>query len=253
MNQAVTALLVLAGALVTLDAAVRVTSTVFGRTVGHAWRAKQQFRQLGANETGRYFEAILGVPAVERDHGKLHERVWADRLYFVQALTESDDRVVVYSITSRTQRFRIAVPFPGGGKYWSDQSAPLTATLGKSSFLDAGADPQRVSGSRGARRFWYSEVFGFGNPGHYQHLILSVNDAGFISDGSSDLISESPVVGGPETDLSAAVLPAMAGAREQARPNTYSVTAPHFDALSPEAHEGAFGVDLDTVRVLPVW
>ncbi len=253
MNQAMTAVLVIAGALVTLDAAVRVTSTVLGRTVGHGWRAKQLLRHLGANETGRYFEAILGVPAVESDLGELHERVWADRLYFVQALTDSDDRVVVYSVTSRTQRFRIAVPFPGGGRYWSDQRSPLTATLGKSSFLGAGVDPERVSGSRGARRFWYSEVFGFGNPGHYQHLILSVNDAGFISDGASDLISKLPILGGSETDQSVALLPELSGAREQARPNTYSVTAPHFDAFKTEAHEGAFGVDSDTVRVLPVW
>lgn len=88
MGNVATGLLIFAGAVVTIDAAVRVMSTVFGRTFGHRARSRRLLGKLAPNETGRYFESLLGVPTVERRRDdRMHERIWADRLYFVQAFT----------------------------------------------------------------------------------------------------------------------------------------------------------------------
>ena len=254
MGNVATGLLVLAGAAVTIDAAARVMSTVFGRTVGHRARSRRLLRKLAPNETGRYFESLLGVPTVERRRDDLlHERIWADHLYFVQAFTESDDRVVVYSVTARSRGFRLDVPFPGGGSYWGNQRQPLSAVLGKSSFADVGVDPSSTSGSLGARRWWYSEVYAFGNPSNYQSLILSINDGAERSGDVTALLDDIRDAQSGAQGSQPIVLRPSQLARGKACPNTYSVTAPHFGTHAVEAIEGLFGVDQDAVRVLPVW
>lgn len=254
MGNVATGLLVLAGAVVTIDAAVRVMTTVFGRTVGHRARSRRLLRKLAPNETGRYFESLLGVPTVERRcDERLHERIWADRLYFVQAFTESDDRVVVYSVTARSRGFRLHVPFPGGGSYWGNQQQPLSAVLGRSSFADVGADPSSTTGSLGAHRWWYSEVYAFGNPSNYQSLVLSINDGAETSGDVTALLDGIREAQSGWDESEPLVLQPSAVARLKACPNTYSVTAPHFDLHAVEAVGGLFGADMDAVRVLPVW
>jgi hypothetical protein len=243
--------LYVAGTAVTIDAAVRVSGTVFGKTLGSRWRTRRSIERLAANETGRFFESVLGVPTVERSHPRdLRERVWAGTYTFVQAFTDGDDRVLIYSVTTRSNRFKLRVPFPNGGKYWGTEGATVEATLGKTPLAIPGVAPIRISGSMGARRFWYSEVYGFGNPANYQEVVLTLNEAASLAGDPYGVIRAVD----PLSDWHRPLDPdddELTEARRHAFPNTFSVAAPHFALSDVDATEGLFGVDGDTVRVLP--
>lgn len=246
-----TGTLVVAGAIVTLDAAVRLSATILGRTVGQRSSVKRSIRKLSANETGRFFESVLGIPQIERTLAAYRERVWAHRLYFVQALTDGDDRVAIYSVVSRRPSFRLKVPIPGGGWHAAGQKRAATIILGRTHFADIPWRPERITAALGARRSWYAEVFYLGNPGHYQHLVLSINDAASATGDASGVISLMQPAG-EWPDISTDD-PGVHSARQRAAPNAYSVTAPLLGLADIEATHGLFGADQDEVRALPNW
>lgn len=124
--------------------------------------------------------------------------------------------------------------------------------LGRSSFADVGVEPRSTSGSLGARRWWYSETFSWGNPSNYQSLVLSINDGAETSGDVTALLDDIREAQSGVHDVQPLLLQPSSAARRDARPNTYAVTAPHFDLHAVESVDGLFGVDGDAVRVLPV-
>lgn len=107
------------------------------------------------------------------------ERVWVDpAYYFVQAFTDADERVVMFSVTSKSPRFRPEVPFPNDGRYTADPPGHRGgATLHHTRFSGTGGSPTRIVADLAARRYGYVEVYWFGNPANYQAVALSVSDA----------------------------------------------------------------------------
>lgn len=240
-----TSLLVAAGAIVTLDAAIRIASTLLRRTLARKAEARRKLSRLAANVQLRYFSAVLGEPAIRQQWSDgIVENVYVDDLYYVQALSDIDGQVVAYCVTLRSEKFRLKVPFPNAGRY-SSSSTQVKALLNASKFA-AVCEPTQIYKSVTARRFWYSETYYFGNPSNYQTVALGVNDSSPADLDLDSLVRFSSPRAEPTTaSLTSSELEVF---RKVSAPNTYAIGAPHV-VLAEHFPSGCFGADLDAVRV----
>lgn len=288
-------------ALLTLGATVRLW---FRNSIG---RRRDRYRRLARLGTGAqlsFFESVLGEPpAISRtitksdyleyvtsedpeyrpDAGDAQwravsmdfvESVFIDHDYYVQTITDSDQTVVAFSVTTRSRRFRPVYevhPRPGwfdrrryrkrSGEAW----APLVhVQLGKTRFTDLDdPDPDRFAGphfriSVGAHNYDYSEFAYFGNPGSYQSFVWTASDvtgAGRFGDG---VAVQGEINGlewpdpdtddGPEPDW--AQMPAAQRFRRETTITTYTVVHQSL-WLERNYPLGRFGPHVNDVRTLP--
>jgi len=196
-------------ALLTVGGALR---TAYRRTLGRRRDRYERLARLGTGAQLSFFTAVLGEPpaikrslsaevndnrgAVEapaRVNRKFTECFYIDRDYYVQTLSDVDETVLAFSVTTRSRRFKptfAAIPTPNTlrRKRWEREHAmpypaPLyEVRLGRSRFSDVQGlrewgPPQTVKVAYGARSFSYSELYYFGNPGHYQTHVFTASDA----------------------------------------------------------------------------
>jgi len=116
-----------------------------------------------------------------------------DRDYYVQTISDDDETVLAFSVTTRSRRFHPVYQVhrpPGIIDRWrwrrrrGEPYRPLIKiTLGKTTFADLDpADPDDFAGphfriSIGATNHSYSEMTYLGNPGSYQSFACTANDA----------------------------------------------------------------------------
>jgi hypothetical protein len=189
------------------------------------------------------------------DSGR-EELTWVEADAYVRA-SGVGDTVVVLSVTTRNGRF---APTLYRDHLISTEGTSIEVTLGRTTFGDLPGRPVGVAGALGARRYGYSEIYYFGNPGYYQTFAYSINDAGYVPRwGVVELLSQRGGVnlgqtekGSPldETAVEAYLAdPLVERARRESVVNTLTVTAPmaSLDAGPP----GWLGADLDIVRTFP--
>lgn len=216
--------------------------------------------ELATGVTTRWVEARLGVPVFVRSFPRevtssteldaRKELIYRTRHAWVQVLVNDDDAVVRFSITVTDPKFH----FPTKDLTLGN----LDLRLGDAYFHDIRSEisPQGRSLSIGARRFEYAEAYYFGNPGNYQHFVVSYNDAGVgtfhtppldvartfqegalapgneQASGMSDTLGDAPFI----LDL-----------RARTTINTLTILGPHSDLEDLAAPRGA---DYDQVRLL---
>lgn len=119
------------------------------------------------------------------------ECFWIDRDYCVQTVSDHDDAVVGYSITTRNRRFRpvIHFPLPPTGRQQLIQVLTLgrrrsyelaRVKLGHTTFADSFRNEwgfPEIRSFLGARAWSYTELRYCGNPGHYQTVGLTMSSA----------------------------------------------------------------------------
>ena len=190
----------------------------FRRTIGRRRDRYARLRRLGINAQLAFFTSVLGEPpAVRRtmmvqmpdyeaempedadweewEHPiagfAFTECFFIDRDYYVQTISDHDDTVVAFSVTTRNRRFAPrfrAIPRPslwqrlrwrlrGEESYWEF----FELRLGHTRFSDVmkrtglGYSLPELRPSLGARTYSYSEVHYFGNPGYYQHYVFTAS------------------------------------------------------------------------------
>lgn len=264
-------------AAITLASAVQ---NIYRRTLGRRRRSHKALARLGTNAQLAFFTEILGEPpairrslpeqapaqAKQRILGKHWENIFVSRDFFVQAITNTDDTVVQYSVTTRTKRFRARLVSPGH-HYLGPinpilrrlrirrESRPIfDIRLWKNSFSELN-DPKRVRAWLGARRYGYTEEHWLGNPGHYQTYVFSMNDVGATTGDIvlllNELIQSEPVRSPERTwdfdfgDERIKDMPALLAFRRSVKINSYSVVGPNIEV-------GGFplGPDADVLRTL---
>lgn len=243
-----------AGAIITLDALLRLLGGFARRTFRRWHHARAQLDQLAANTHVGYFTSVLGVPALKRSHdayiqdeSALTEYVYLGVGFYVQAITDDDDRVLVFTVTMRDDRLKAKVQVPNLGMYTSD-AKPVELTLGRSRLADVPWMPGSIYATIGANRIVHRECYYLANPGNYQSLVISWNDAGSGSySGSTEPVTAlAPEVHAENTEefLNSDGGKAL---RREVTMNTYGITAPLIgvDLTAP-----VYGVDLNDVRVL---
>ncbi len=100
------------------------------------------------------------------------EWVYREKHAWIQVLADENDAVVRFSITVTDPRFKFSVRDLTWGY--------LAVRLGHSRFADvqAGLSPGGRSLRIGAHSHEYAEAYWFGNPGNYQHYVISSNEIG---------------------------------------------------------------------------
>ena len=245
----------------------------YRRTIGRRRDRYARLARLGIGAQLPFFSSVLGEPpAMLRTLGKYDylvplERddpgydpdayqlkpeareftisVFIDRDYYVQTVTDTDQTVLAYSVTSRSRRFRPRYqPVNTPGLMWRWRwrvknrrryPKPLRVKLCRTRFADLDPDdpadfsPPHFKIQLGAHNFSYSEFGYFGNPGNYQSFVWTASDAALhsVPQGLGPARNQ---VGAeewpdPEADSEAEweQMPAVAKLRREAVITTYSV------------------------------
>jgi hypothetical protein len=238
----------LAGALAAALGTIRGLRAIYRRTLGRRAAAQAVLLRLAPNVRVEYFVQILGEPPFRQTVGDMTEDVFVDDLFFVQTWTTGERLVVAYSVTTRRASFRPRIPFPNEGRYHGNGTR-LSGRLLRTSFSDAGEDPQQVWSVLGARRFWYREAHYLANPGNYQWIALSITDAGAAHTNLDGGLPPGLFTAGEIRTENTEELDALIEFRRRAAPNTYTVSAPHYSLAARSPSDSICGPDHDHLRV----
>jgi hypothetical protein len=100
------------------------------------------------------------------------ELVYREKHAWIQVLVDDDDAVARFSITVTDPKFKFSV--------WDLTCGHIAIKLGHSRFADVqpGLPLDGRSIRIGAHNHEYAEAYWFGNPGNYQHYVISSNEIG---------------------------------------------------------------------------
>jgi hypothetical protein len=207
------------GAVVAAIALSAAARDIYLRTLGRRRDRYRRLRRLGTEAQLDFFAAVLGEPpAIRRTITKkdfleylgsdepegpevqtrkvrreLTECFFIDRDYYVQTISDSDETVLAYSVTSRARRFRPRLEVPARPplrsrwkveRRWRREGTKvLRVRLLSTRFADLDSpDPHRFNGVKfeaytGARSYSYSEFHYMGAIGVYQDFVLTASSA----------------------------------------------------------------------------
>jgi hypothetical protein len=162
-----------------------------------------------------YFINLLGSPRFKDKFGQYNEYIFVNKYSYIQAVTDMNNTVKMFSVTTRREDFspKIVTPFL------------QELILGKTIFSEIESTPQEIRGMLYARlrHLCYYEIY-LVNPGNYQYFILSINPTGFINKiGDTNLLSRG--ISFPENAIMDENL---INFRNDSSINTYSITSPLF-------------------------
>src|SRR6266540_1446330 len=162
----------LVAAVATLLAASRGIGRLVWNSVTRDYQITRDLALLSCGVQVDHFQHVLGRPPQFVNRSEEHvEHVFVLRDAYVQTVTDLNNKVLYFSITTRTPRFHPTL------EHYAHE-----VTLGHTTFEQLGYEqPDGVLASLGARRFSYSEAYYFGNPGGYNTFVYSMNDAGYTS------------------------------------------------------------------------
>ncbi len=167
----------------------RLGTPAFSRTVvlprqpsaGVARSQRRTLREIVLVVAGAGVTAVSPQAATGQAHARdaapcdgqsFRELVYREKHAWVQVLADGNDAVVRFSVTVTDPRFRFSVRDLTWGH--------LTVRLGHSRFSDVreGLSASGRSLRIGAHNHEYAEAYWFGNPGNYQHYVISSNEIG---------------------------------------------------------------------------
>jgi hypothetical protein len=174
-----------AAAIVAIASAVggayRGLRKVYRQTIGSRRDLARRLNQIAAGVTCEYVEARFGPPAFARPFKRspdlrdlamhVRELTYREKHAWLQTLVDRNNAVLRFSITVTDPKFKFQIRDLTFGH--------LTAKLGHSRFgdLKTWASPEGRNLRIGAHNHEYAEAYYFGNPGNYQHYVVSNNDA----------------------------------------------------------------------------
>jgi hypothetical protein len=270
-----------AAALLTVGAALREW---YRRTLGRRRDRYERLARLGTQAHLTFFESVLGEPPAMRKtkeatveeyapdlqatigvEREFIECIFIDRDYYVLVVCDEEETVLAFSVTTRSKRFRPRFTFPPrpdllGRRRWKKRVGQpyrpfFDIKLGKSRFADLPNEPQRprIGIEHGARTYSYTELFGYGNPSHYQSFGFTASSA--VAGAIGPLVKVSMKIGRgwghtyPDDDLDAETTDLMTKVRRETVITTFTVLGPSIHG--PENYPSTFGPHGDEVRTLP--
>ena len=207
------------GALIVISATIR---GFWRRTLGRRSDRYGRLARLGTGAHLSFFTAVLGEPpAMRRTVLKADVKefigsddpafdptaegsqvrlvplrfgvsTFIDRDYFVQAITDQDQAVIAYSVTTRSNWFCPVLEIPRRPglitrlrwrRKFGAWRAVVHVKLGRTTFADLDpSNPDEFNGphlrvNMGAHNYAYSEIEYKGNPGYYQSFAWTASDA----------------------------------------------------------------------------
>jgi hypothetical protein len=264
----------------------------YRRTLGRRRDRYSRLARLGPGAQLSFFTSVLGEPpAVRRTITKddyveygysqnepvktytqraFTECFYIDRDYYVQTISDADETVLAFSVTTRhpgfTPTFRVPKQLPLIERWrWERRfrvryRALFKVRLARTHFSDLDPKhPDEFAGPHfrvgaGARSFSYAEFRSFGNPGLYQTYVFTASSAsrraafGPIGDVIAEIDGEEWP--GPDRDDQPLWedMPATRRFRAATTVTTYTVIGP---TVSAENFPSSFGPREDHVRTIP--
>jgi hypothetical protein len=215
---------------------------------------KVESLQIGAQIS--LFKEILGSPTFINDFGEdKTEYIFVNKYFYLDAITEKNDNVIQYTVTSRTNDFNPKFESP----VFSANGSYFYVTLGKSKLnqLPPHVNADQIVGCLGANYFYYYEVYSLGNPTYYQSYAFGNNMSGYIPEDFYksnylilDEITSTNCLGVKditEEDTKKNInLVSIKKWKESSTINTYLITAPYQEVLERDG----IGVSYHQVRIL---
>ena len=150
---------------------------IYTDTLGDNSANYAKIQSLATGTQIDYFSAVLGAPAFKNhEQTNYFEYVFVHPKYYVQAITDTENNVLLYSVTTRVSGFN---PTFGIGGIDSRSGKEFTVVLGKTKFDQLPFNPKKLEGDQGARRSYYREKYYFGNLGFYQNYDFAYSDSGY--------------------------------------------------------------------------
>jgi len=202
----------------------------------------KRLEQLSTEVQLSYFKELLGNPVfVNYSPDRTQkEHTFVDDQYFVQAITNQDNKVLAYSVTTREKDFQPNIIFVNKNVF-----------LGKTKFseIESGKDCYGIAANWGS---YYFEKYSGACPGFYQHYLFGVTDTGYWPEGISidSLTFGSTPTFGEQRYLEEHKLDWEKGdrkEREETPINTYMIISPFID---PANIKFGFGPNINQIRLI---
>lgn len=255
----ISVLLVLLSSVITITQGFSIIKEQYSQSIGYKRKMIKNLSLLSADVNIGYFINILGNPVFINNYEiadlikgefkdtNLSEYVFVHEYYFVQALTDDNDRIVAYSVTTRKGNFNPKLEL---GPFTRGEKKPLIIELGKTKFKELSGDSQNVVSFLGIHNFYYHEAYYFGNPGNYQAYVFTLNEAGYA--GLEEELNPYTFLP-PDKNITENLQttdPDIQKFRDNAVINTYTVTSPG-ELFGNELTSYRFGPKYHQVRILP--
>lgn len=255
------------------------------RTLGRKRILYRRLSRLGASAQLDYFvDTLEAAPAIQRSavhdvtefEGEVEvtvPREFVESFFvfpecYVQTISDSDETVIAYSVTSRRLRFRPTFVVPRGVSFTDRVNAYrrwrvwpsklMKVKLHKTRFKDA--DVRRSDESEedddlkapllatgGARTWSYSERYYLGNPGYYQSYVISAGSNAEQSPFDYESLNKLAAAGGDPYEWTPELKRASRAFRSSTRITTFTVIAHRF---FEENYQWTYGPHGDDVRVV---
>lgn len=161
--------------LITITEGGVIVYNFFNKSIRQKAIFYENISRLATEVNITHFNSLLGNPAYINLESNLKEYIFVNDLFYVQGVTNSNDKVLAYSVTTRDRSFNPKVPFFE------------KVLLGKSNFKDineytigSGQDPNWAISYLGAHDLFYTEGYYLANPGGYQSIFFSMTKSGYI-------------------------------------------------------------------------
>ena len=163
-------IIILLGSLVAIVAgAIALWNWASGRWYEKS-RHLQMLSQLDTGAHISYFMTVLGNPVSISSSSMGQEYIFVNKYFYVQAVTNVDGSVSLFSVTTRRKDFNPVL---------KSQFGSVLVILGKTTFAMVRNPKRRMtSGDHGAITY-YCESFYFGYDGGYRVYFFSINPNGF--------------------------------------------------------------------------
>lgn len=143
-----------------------------------------QLSQLSVDVSSDYFDSVLGAPTMTRHSGNHTADVYNNPYCYVLAISNDEQGVLVYTVTTKSKDFRPPVPYLGSDYAGDPNSVPLM--LGLDTFADFAYNPTPFLDQGAAAGGWnngrwelYMELHYLGGALAYQSVFLAFSDAGY--------------------------------------------------------------------------
>jgi len=246
---------VLLSSIITIAQGVSIIKNQYEKSIGYKRELIKDLEQLTADVHIGYFTSILGNAVfVNKYENKgynvekiknidLTEYIFVNKYCFVQALTDKNDQVLAYSITTRKSDFN--------PRLMLNINPVVDVTLGKTKFKELpDVRVDNIVSYLGAHDFYYHEAYYFGNPGNYQTFIFTLNESGYAGiEEELEFYTFIP----PSKDFKEKILisdPEIQEFRNEAIINTFTVSSPG-KFFGESLNNFRFGPDYNQIRILP--
>jgi hypothetical protein len=139
-------------------------------------KAYEQVYKLNIDTQINNFEDILGRAFFVNQHKKYKEYLFLEDLFYVQAIADLDDKVIMYAVTTRSNKFKPRFETA----FFDKKEKGIDIILGKTRFYEIANYPHDIYGfcSANMLSFYYVEMFYLGGSGRFLDYAVAYNGAG---------------------------------------------------------------------------